>query len=166
MFRLKPYLELAGTHQAVDLVGRREHRGPRARGVGKCSPRQSACGSRTSGNWTERQRVHFAKLRVDILKVGGAWAIREAFAGFWKYHYAASARKYFDCWRLWARHSRLAPIISAACRSAHRLHRDVGHRRVSIKNESSKTAAWLKAHRTCIAKAGKQKINGLSPCSL
>jgi transposase len=48
------------------------------------------------------------------LKVGRAWAIKEAFAPFWDYRYGAAARKFFARWYFWATHSRLAPIIAAA----------------------------------------------------
>ncbi len=65
-------------------------------------------------NWTAHQRERFHSLKLDTLKVGRAWAIKEAFADFWDYHYAASARKFFYRWYFWATHSRLAPIANAA----------------------------------------------------
>ena len=48
------------------------------------------------------------------MKVSRAWAIREAFAPFWNYHYTGPARKFFDRGYFWATHSRLLPIIQAA----------------------------------------------------
>jgi transposase len=91
-------------NQAVDHVRRREHRDLRTQGRGSKTP---SAGRRC-------QRARFDSLKLDTLKVGRAWAIKEAFAGFWDYHYTASAKKFFDRWYFWATHSRLAPIIQAA----------------------------------------------------
>lgn len=65
-------------------------------------------------NWTDSQRDRFNTLKVDALEVGRAWSIAQAFSGFWDYHYAGSAKKFFDRWYFWATHSRLKPIIEAA----------------------------------------------------
>ena len=47
-------------------------------------------------NWTDRQRERFQTLKVDALKVGRPFAIKEAFADFWDYRYTESAHKFFD----------------------------------------------------------------------
>lgn len=65
-------------------------------------------------HWSERQREALHSLKLDTLKVGHAWAIKEAFAPFWDYRYGAAAKRFFDRWYFWATHSRLAPIIAAA----------------------------------------------------
>ncbi|AWP24256.1 hypothetical protein C4901_13750 [Acidiferrobacter sp. SPIII_3] len=62
----------------------------------------------------DRQRERFQTLKVDALKVGRAWAIKEAFSDFWDYRYTGSAHKFFDRWYFWATHSRLPPIMAAA----------------------------------------------------
>jgi transposase len=100
-------------NQAVDLVRRREHRALQAQGR-ETLTKTKYLWLKNPKNWSERQRAHFAELQVDALKVGRAWAIKEAFTEFWNYHCAASARKFFDRWYFWATHSRLLPIINAA----------------------------------------------------
>ena len=100
-------------NKAVDLVRRREHRDLRAQGR-ETLTRTKYLWLKNPRNWTERQRESFESLRLDTLKVGRAWAIKEAFAPFWNYHYTGSARKFFDRWYFWATHSRLLPIITAA----------------------------------------------------
>lgn len=69
---------------------------------------------RSPDNWSEHQREKFNQPRVDSLRVGRAWSIKESFASFWEYRYAGSARKFFDRWYFWATHSRLAPMVAAA----------------------------------------------------
>ncbi|EQD75418.1 transposase, IS204/IS1001/IS1096/IS1165 family protein, partial [mine drainage metagenome] len=100
-------------NKAVDLVRRREHRDLRAQGR-ETLTRTKYLWLKNPGNWSERQRASFESLRVDTLKVGRAWAIKEAFAPFWNAHYTGSARKFFDRWYFWATHSRLPPVIPAA----------------------------------------------------
>jgi len=65
-------------------------------------------------NWSEDQRKTFRALKDEGLKVGRAWAIKEAFADFWSYTYEGSATKFFDRWYFWATHSRLQPVIDTA----------------------------------------------------
>ena len=48
------------------------------------------------------------------LKVGRAWAIREAADRLWEYTYPGAAMRYFRRWYFWATHSRLVPIIEVA----------------------------------------------------
>jgi transposase len=63
---------------------------------------------------TAEERARFDALRLDTLKAGRAWAIKDTFAAFWTYTYAASATKFFDRWYWWATHSRLPPMIAVA----------------------------------------------------
>ena len=100
-------------NKAVDLVRRREHRELKREGD-ETLVKTKYLWLKNPQNWTEHQRERFHSLKLDTLKVGRAWAIKEAFADFWNYHYAASARKFFDRWYFWATHSRLAPIVDAA----------------------------------------------------
>jgi transposase len=100
-------------NKAVDLVRRKEHRELKAQGE-ETLTKTKYLWLKNPKNFTERQRSHFSELQLDTLKVGRAWAIKEAFAQFRNYHYAASAKKFFDRWYFWATHSRLPPIIAAA----------------------------------------------------
>jgi transposase len=65
-------------------------------------------------NVPERRRNEFAALRRQELKVGRAWAIKEALRGLWFYVYPASGWKFWKRWYFWATHSRLEPIRKAA----------------------------------------------------
>jgi transposase len=100
-------------NKAVDLVRRAEHREFRAQGQ-ETLTKTKYLWLKNPKHFTERQRSQFDSLKLDHLKVGRAWAIKEAFAEFWNYHYATSAKKFFDRWYFWATHSRLRPIITAA----------------------------------------------------
>lgn len=48
------------------------------------------------------------------LKVGRAWAIKEAATRMWQYTYRAWALKYFQRWYFWATHSQLPAMIRVA----------------------------------------------------
>ena len=48
------------------------------------------------------------------MKVGRAWALKEAFRHLWAYVYPASGWKFWKRWYFWAPHSRLAPMRQAA----------------------------------------------------
>ena len=100
-------------NKAVDLVRRKEHRALKQAGQ-ETLTKTKYLWLKNPKHFTERQRSHFDSLKLDTLKVGRAWAIKEAFGDFWHYHYAGSAQKFFDRWYFWATHSRLAPIIAAA----------------------------------------------------
>jgi transposase len=100
-------------NKAVDLVRRREHRELRREGDDTLV-KTKYLWLKNPHNWTEHQRQHFRGLKLDTLKVGRAWAIKEAFADFWDYRYAGAAKKFFDRWYFWATHSRLRPMIDAA----------------------------------------------------
>lgn len=65
-------------------------------------------------NWSDQQRASFRALKDEGLKVGRAWAIKEAFSDFWNYVYEGSATKFFARWYFWATHSRLEPVIETA----------------------------------------------------
>jgi transposase len=63
---------------------------------------------------SELETERFRALRLDNLKTGRAWSIKETFSEFWTYTYQASASKFFDRWYWWATHSRLKPMIEVA----------------------------------------------------
>lgn len=101
--------------KAVDSVRKKEHRELKAENEGESVLNKTKyLWLKNPDNWTDDQRERFQALKLDTLQVGRAWAIKEAFADFWEYHYVGSARKFFDRWYFWATHSRLKPIIEAA----------------------------------------------------
>ena len=63
---------------------------------------------------SETEQPRFAALRLDTLKAGRAWALKETFADFWHYTSATPATKFFTRWYWWATHSRLRPMIDVA----------------------------------------------------
>jgi transposase len=65
-------------------------------------------------NVPERRREEFAALMRQELKVGRAWAIKEALRRLWHYVYPASGWKFWKRGYFWATHSRLEPIRKAA----------------------------------------------------
>lgn len=100
-------------NHAVDLVRRAEHAQRRRRG-----DRQLA---RTRYVWLKgaSRRTHadarlIAQFRRAGLKVGRAWAIKEAAGKLWTYRSLTWARKFFTRWYGWAMRSRLAPVIRVA----------------------------------------------------
>ncbi|NJL23979.1 MAG: ISL3 family transposase [Calothrix sp. SM1_5_4] len=65
-------------------------------------------------NMTDTEKERFKALRMDKLKAGRAWSIKEMFSEFWTYSYQASAEKFFQRWYWWATHSRLKPMADVA----------------------------------------------------
>jgi transposase len=99
--------------KAVDTVRKREHRELMASGD------ETLKGSKylwlySHENVPERRRDEFAALRRQELKVGRAWAIKEALRRLWHYVYPASGWKFWKRWYFWATHSRLEPMRKAA----------------------------------------------------
>ncbi len=99
--------------KAVDTVRKQEHRALMALGD------ETLTGSKylwlySRENVPERRRDEFAALMRKELKVGRAWAIKEALRRLWHYVYPASGWKFWKRWYFWATHSRLEPIRKAA----------------------------------------------------
>jgi len=99
--------------KAVDTVRKQEHRELMEEGD------ETLKGSKylwlySRENVPERRRGEFAALMRQELKVGRAWAIKEALRRLWHYVYPASGLKFWKQWYFWATHSRLEPIIKAA----------------------------------------------------
>lgn len=99
--------------KAVDTVRKQEHRDLMASGD------ETLKGSKylwlyNRENVPERRRDEFAALMRQELKVGRAWALKEALHRLWHYVYPASGRKFWKRWYFWATHSRLEPMRKAA----------------------------------------------------
>ncbi len=99
--------------KAVDTVRKQEHRELLAAGDGTLT------GSKylwlySQENVPLKRREEFDALRRKALKVGRAWALKEAFRHLWAYVYPASGWKFWKRWYFWATHSRLAPMRQAA----------------------------------------------------
>jgi transposase len=99
--------------EAVDLVRKQEHRELMESGDATLK------GSKylwlyNRENVPERRRDEFDALMHKELKVGRAWAIKEALRQLWQFVYSASGWKFWRRWYFWATHSRLEPIIKAA----------------------------------------------------
>jgi len=58
--------------------------------------------------------LRIAELSRSGLRVGRAWALKEAASDLWTYRSRAWALKYFKRWYYWATHSRLTPMIRVA----------------------------------------------------
>lgn len=65
-------------------------------------------------NMSDSEKERFKTLRMDKLRAGRAWSIKEMFSEFWTYSYQASAEKFFQRWYWWATHSRLKPMAEVA----------------------------------------------------
>jgi transposase len=99
--------------KAVDMVRKQEHRELMESGD------ETLKGSKylwlyNRENVPDRRRDEFDTLMRKELKVGRAWAIKEALRRLWQYVYPASGWKFWRRWYFWATHSRLEPIIKAA----------------------------------------------------
>jgi transposase len=67
----------------------------------------------------ERHADAFAAVQALELKVGRAWAIKEALRTLWTYRQGAAVRRFYDRWYAWAIRSRLEPVKKVA-RMIHR----------------------------------------------
>lgn len=99
--------------KAVDTVRKQEHRDLMASGD------ETLKGSKylwlySRENVPEGRHDEFAALRRQELKVGRAWALKEALRCLWRYVYPASGWKFWKRWYFWATHSRLEPMRKAA----------------------------------------------------
>jgi transposase len=100
--------------KAVDTVRKQEHR--EFLRAGDESPL-----TKTKYVWLfsdERRPAHhaetFATLQALNLKVGRAWAIKEALRTLWTYRQPAAVKRFFTRWYAWAVRSRLAPVKQVA----------------------------------------------------
>jgi transposase len=98
---------------AVDRVRRKEHNELRTRGDTRLAGTKYwwLKGPATRSDDDARQ---IRRLTRAGLKVGRAWAIKEAALKLWTYQSETWARRYFKRWYFWATHSRLEPVIHVA----------------------------------------------------
>lgn len=100
---------------AVDSVRKKEHRELKAENQGESVLNKTKyLWLMNPKNWDDVQKERFKEMKIDILQVGRAWSIVQAFGDFWGYLYSGSAEKFFNRWYFWATHSRLKPIIDVA----------------------------------------------------
>ncbi len=107
-------------NQAVDQVRRAEQRVLNQQGDRRLK--------RTRYLWlkgrqrrTPEEELAIAELRASGLKVGRAWALKEAALKLWDYASPGWARRYFRRWYFWATHSRLPAMIRVARMMKHYL---------------------------------------------
>ncbi|MEO5631918.1 MAG: ISL3 family transposase [Nitrospiraceae bacterium] len=98
---------------AVDTVRKQEHRELMESGDETLKGRKYLW-LYSRENVPERWREEFATLMRQALRVGRAWAIKEALRRLWHYGYPASGWKFWKRWYCWATHSRLEPSRKAA----------------------------------------------------
>ena len=99
--------------KAVDKVRKGEHKTLLADGHNTLT-KTKYLWLKNPDNWNEEEKKQFENLIEDGLKVGRAWALKEAFRKFWEYRREWSALRFFKWWYFRATHSRLKPIIEAA----------------------------------------------------
>jgi len=107
-FHISKYL-----NTAVDKVRRSEHKAFMKDGIETLKGAKYLFLKRPE-NMSENEKDRFNGLRLDNLKVGRAWSIKETFSEFWTYTYQGSAEKFFNRWYWWATHSRLRPMVEVA----------------------------------------------------
>jgi transposase len=100
--------------KAVDTVRKLEHRAFLR--DGKASP---LTGTKymwlfTDEHRPDRHAATFATLQALNLKVGRAWAIKEALRTLWTYRQPAAVKRFFTRWYGWAVRSRLDPVKAVA----------------------------------------------------
>lgn len=107
-FHISKYL-----NEAVDKVRRAEHKEFMKEGDETLKGAKYLF-LKNPQNMAETEKERFKALRMDKLKAGRAWSIKEMFSEFWTYSYQASAEKFFQRWYWWATHSRLKPMTDVA----------------------------------------------------
>lgn len=100
--------------KAVDTVRKREHRAFLR--AGEESP---LTGTKYIWLFSDERRPEyhaetFAGLQALNLKVGRAWAIKEALRTLWTYRQSAAVKRFFTRWYAWAVRSRLQPVKNVA----------------------------------------------------
>lgn len=98
---------------AVDTVRKGEHRALQNEGVSVLT-KTKYLWLKNPDTWEADEKTQFKSLMENELKVGRAWALKEAFRNFWEYTKEWSALRFFKRWYFRATHSRLKPIISVA----------------------------------------------------
>jgi transposase len=97
--------------EAVDAVRRNEHRALMGGGNDLLKgARYLFLKNELEGD----EKTRFRALMSKELKVGRAWALKEAFRHFWDFIRECAARSFFTRWYFRATHARLKPIIDVA----------------------------------------------------
>jgi transposase len=99
---------------AVDVVRKQEHRSLRTTTGESVLTGSKYLWLYSQERLPEKHAHQFAELQALNLKVGRAWAIKEALRTLWTYKRLAAARQFFQRWFHWARCSRLEPVRKAA----------------------------------------------------
>jgi transposase len=107
-FHISAYL-----NKAVDQVRRAEHKAL-MKGDDETLKGAKYLFLKNPENMNEQEMERFKALRMDKLKAGRAWSIKETFSEFWTYSCQASAEKFFQRWYWWATQSRLKPMVDVA----------------------------------------------------
>ena len=100
--------------KAVDTVRKQEHRAFLRAGEGSPLTGTKYLWLFSDERRPERHAAAFATLQVLNLKVGRAWAIKEALRALWTYRQHAAVKRFFTRWYGWAIRSRLAPVKQVA----------------------------------------------------
>ncbi len=99
---------------AVDLVRKEEHRALLRETGASVLTGSKYLWLYAEEHLSPKHVLAFAPLKALNLKVGRAWAIKEALRSLWSYRQPAAARRFFRRWYGWARRSQLEPIRRVA----------------------------------------------------
>ena len=99
--------------KAVDTVRKQEHR-TFLRDGGLAADWHEVPVAVQRGAPARRHEEAFATLQALNLKVGRAWAIKEALRTLWTYRQPAAVKRFFTRWYGWAVRSRLEPVKDVA----------------------------------------------------
>lgn len=100
-------------NDAVDRVRRAENKGLLLQGDGRLKGTKHLW-IKGPQRLSAQDELALRELQRSGLKVGRAWALKEAIRRLWDYTYVAAAVKYFQRWYAWAVRSRLPPMIRVA----------------------------------------------------
>jgi transposase len=99
--------------KGVDRVRKQEHKALTAQGDDTLA-RSKYVWLYNEENMPAKARERFDQIKLDNLKTGRAWALKESLRELWGYHSMGWATRFWKRWYYWATHSRLAPMIAAA----------------------------------------------------
>jgi transposase len=100
--------------KAVDAVRKHEHRGFLRAGLASPLTGTKYLWLFSNERRPDRHADAFATLQRLNLKVGRAWAIKEALRALWNYRQGAAVTRFFAQWYGWAVRSRLEPVKKVA----------------------------------------------------
>jgi transposase len=100
--------------KAVDTVRKQEHRAFLQEGEASPLTGTKYVWLFSAERRPERHAATFAMLQALHLKVGRAWAIKEALRTLWTYRQRAAVTRFFTRWYGWAVRSQLGPVKAVA----------------------------------------------------